>query len=209
MSEIFIVDDDPLVDTALAMALNSEGFNVVNFVEGESFLNVARLRAPDCVVIDTYLPGSSGLDVLKRLDAPHYPAPVLMTSRRHDIPTAVEAMRNGAQDFIEKPFDPAAVAIRIRGVIDAWRLEHHDEGLLTLGFPGQELLTAREREVLERIANGASNKEAGRALGISQRTVEVHRARIMDKLAAKNVADLIRIVLRAGPRAGQLKDTGS
>jgi len=209
MSEIFIVDDDPLVDTALAMALNSEGFNVVNFVEGESFLNVARLRAPDCVVIDTYLPGSSGLDVLKRLDAPHYPAPVLMTSRRHDIPTAVEAMRNGAQDFIEKPFDPAAVAIRIRGVIDAWRLEHHDEGLLTLGFPGQELLTAREREVLERIANGASNKEAGRALGISQRTVEVHRARIMDKLAAKNAADLMRIVLRAGPPAGKLKNTGS
>jgi two-component system, LuxR family, response regulator FixJ len=211
MSEIFIVDDDPLVDTALAMALNSEGFNVVNFVEGESFLNVARLRAPDCIVIDTYLPGSSGMDVLKRLDAPHYPAPVLMTSRRHDIPTAVEAMRSGAQDFIEKPFDPAAVAIRIRDIIDTWRQEHHKEGLLAHGFPGQDLLTAREREVLESIANGASNKEAGRALGISQRTVEVHRARIMDKLAAKNAADLMRIVLRAGPaaRAIQIKRTGT
>jgi two-component system, LuxR family, response regulator FixJ len=211
MSEIFIVDDDPLVDTALAMALNSEGFNVVNFVEGESFLNVARLRAPDCIVIDTYLPGSSGMDVLKRLDAPHYPAPVLMISRRHDIPTAVEAMRSGAQDFIEKPFDPAAVAIRIRDIIDTWRQEHHKEGLLAHGFPGQDLLTAREREVLESIANGASNKEAGRALGISQRTVEVHRARIMDKLAAKNAADLMRIVLRAGPaaRAIQIKRTGT
>jgi two-component system, LuxR family, response regulator FixJ len=211
MSEIFIVDDDPLVDTALAMALNSEGFNVVNFVEGESFLNVARLRPPDCIVIDTYLPGSSGMDVLKRLDAPHYPAPVLMTSRRHDIPTAVEAMRSGAQDFIEKPFDPAAVAIRIRDIIDTWRQEHHKEGLLAHGFPGQDLLTAREREVLESIANGASNKEAGRALGISQRTVEVHRARIMDKLAAKNAADLMRIVLRAGPaaRAIQIKRTGT
>jgi two-component system, LuxR family, response regulator FixJ len=211
MSEIFIVDDDPLVDTALAMALNSEGFNVVNFVEGESFLNVARLRAPDCIIIDTYLPGSSGMDVLKRLDAPHYPAPVLMTSRRHDIPTAVEAMRSGAQDFIEKPFDPAAVAIRIRDIIDTWRQEHHKEGLLAHGFPGQDLLTAREREVLESIANGASNKEAGRALGISQRTVEVHRARIMDKLAAKNAADLMRIVLRAGPaaRAIQIKRTGT
>jgi two-component system, LuxR family, response regulator FixJ len=211
MTEIFIVDDDPLVDTALAMALNSEGFNVVNFVEGESFLNVARLRAPDCVLIDTYLPGSSGLDILRRLDAQHYPAPVLMTSRRHDIPTAVEAMRGGAQDFIEKPFDPAAVAIRIRGVIDAWRQEHHEEGVLGRGFPGQDLLTAREREVLESIANGASNKEAGRALGISQRTVEVHRARIMDKLAAKNAADLMRIVLRAGPapRPTQIKRTGT
>ena len=76
-------------------------------------------------------------------------------------------------------------------------------------FPGHERLTAREREVLEQIARGASYKETGHDLGISPRTVEVHRARIMDKLAAKNVADLIRIVLRAGPRAGQLKDTGS
>jgi two-component system, LuxR family, response regulator FixJ len=211
MSEIFIVDDDPLIDAALAMALNDEGFNVVNFVEAESFLNIARLRAPDCVIIDTYLPGSSGLDVLQRLDAAHYPAPILMTSRRHDIPTAVDAMRSGAQDFIEKPFDPAAVAIRIRGVIDAWRQQRHDDGLLAHGFPGHELLTAREREVLEHIAGGASNKEAGRTLGISQRTVEVHRARIMDKLAAKNAADLMRIVLRAGPamRQIQMKRTGT
>jgi two-component system, LuxR family, response regulator FixJ len=211
MGEIFIVDDDPLIDTALAMALNDAGFNVVNFVEGESFLSVARLRAPDCVVIDTYLPGSSGLDVLKRLDAPHYAAPVVMTSRRHDIPTAVDAMRSGAQDFIEKPFDPGEAAVRIRGVIETWRRQRHGDGLLASGFPGQELLTARERDVLERIASGASNKEAGRALGISQRTVEVHRARIMDKLAAKNAADLMRIVLRAGPlaRSMQIRRTGT
>jgi two-component system, LuxR family, response regulator FixJ len=211
MSEIFIVDDDPLIDTALAVALNSEGFNVVNFAEGEAFLNVARLRAPDCVVIDTYLPGSSGLDVLKRLDAAHYPAPVLMTSRRHDIPTAVDAMRSGAQDFIEKPFDPDAVTVRIRGVIESWRQARREDDLLVGGFPGQELLTSRERDVLERIASGASNKEAGRALGISQRTVEVHRARIMDKLAARNAADLMRIVLRAGPvaRPIQIRRTGT
>jgi two-component system response regulator FixJ len=211
MGEIFIVDDDPLIDTALAKALNDESFNVVNFVEGESFLNVARLRAPDCVVIDTYLPGSSGLDVLKRLDAAHYPAPVLMTSRRHDIPTAVEAMRAGAQDFVEKPFDPGEVAIRIRGIVDTWRRQRQQDDLLTKGFPGQELLTARERDVLERIASGASNKEAGRTLGISQRTVEVHRARIMDKLAAKNAADLMRIVLRAGTLARpiQIRRTGT
>lgn len=211
MGEIFIVDDDPLIDTALAKALNDESFNVVNFVEGKSFLNVARLRAPDCVVIDTYLPGSSGLDVLKRLDAAHYPAPVLMTSRRHDIPTAVEAMRAGAQDFVEKPFDPGEVAIRIRGIVDTWRRQRQQDDLLTKGFPGQELLTARERDVLERIASGASNKEAGRTLGISQRTVEVHRARIMDKLAAKNAADLMRIVLRAGTLARpiQIRRTGT
>ena len=209
MNEIFIVDDDPLVDTALTMALNNEGFNVVNFVEGDSFLSVARSRTPDCVVIDTYLPGGSGLEVLKRLDAQRYPAPILVMSRRHDIPTAVDAMRSGAQDFIEKPFDPAAVAARIREAIDAWQQDHGEDGLLARVFPGHERLTAREREVLAQIASGASNKETGRDLGISPRTVEVHRARIMDKLAAKNAADLMRIVLRAGPTPSKLKSTGT
>jgi two-component system, LuxR family, response regulator FixJ len=209
MNEIFIVDDDPLVDTALTMALNNEGFDVVNFVEGESFLSVARSRTPDCVVIDTYLPGGSGLEVLKRLDAQRYPAPILVMSRRHDIPTAVDAMRSGAQDFIEKPFDPAAVAARIREAIDAWQQDHGEDGLLARVFPGHERLTAREREVLAQIASGASNKENGRDLGISPRTVEVHRARIMDKLAAKKAADLMRIVLRAGPTASKLKSTAA
>jgi two-component system, LuxR family, response regulator FixJ len=135
-------------------------------------------------------------------------------SSHHDIPTAVMAIPNGAQDFIEKPFDPTTLVIRIRATIQAWRQVHGNESPLNRSplaqvFPGHERLTAREREVLEQIARGASNKETGHDLGISPRTVEVHRARIMDKLAAKNVADLIRIVLRAGPRAGQLKDTGS
>ena len=147
MSEIFIVDDDPLVDTALTTALNGEGFSVVNFVEGETFLSAARTRTPGCVVIDTYLPGCPGIDVLKRLDAPHYPAPVLVMSRRHDIPTAVDAMRSGAQDFIEKPFDPAEVAARIRDVIDAWQQDHNEGSPLARIFPGHERLTAREREV--------------------------------------------------------------
>jgi two-component system, LuxR family, response regulator FixJ len=209
MSEIFIVDDDPLVDAALTMALNGAGFNVVTFVDGASFLGAARERTPDCILIDTYLPGCPGLEVLKRLDAPHYPAPVLVMSSRHDTPTAVTAMRNGAQDFIEKPFDPATLAIRISETIQAWRQAHSGGSLLAQVFPGHERLTAREREVLEQIARGASNKETGRDLGISSRTVEVHRARIMDKLVAKNAADLMRIVLRAGPALDKLKDTGS
>jgi two-component system, LuxR family, response regulator FixJ len=209
MSEIFILDDDPLADAAVTMALNRDGYDVVTFVDGESFLNAACDRTPDCILIDTCLPGCPGLEVLKRLDAPHYPAPVLVMSSRNDIPTAVMAMRNGAQDFIERPFDPATLAIRIRETIQAWRQAHSGDSLLAQVFPGHERLTAREREVLEQIARGASNKETGRDLGISQRTVEVHRARIMDKLAARNAADLMRIVLRAGPPVGKLKDTGS
>jgi len=198
MSEIFIVDDDPSVGAALAVVLSGEGYQVTSFVEGEAFLNAARARTPECVLLDVHLPGCSGLDVLRRLDAQHYPAPILIISGRGDIPTAVDAIRNGALDFIEKPFDPAALVTRVRDAIDAWQNVNREDGLLVHEFPGHERLTARERDVLERIARGASNKEAGRELGISPRTIEVHRARIMEKLAAKNAADLMRIVLRGG-----------
>ncbi len=159
------------------------------------------------MLIDVHLPGCSGLDVLRRLDAQHYPAPILIISGRGDIPTAIDAIRNGALDFIEKPFDPiekpfdpANVVTRVRDAIDAWANLNRNDGILARDFPGHKRLTVRERDVLERIARGASNKEEGPELGISPRTVEVHRARIMEKLTAKNAADLMRIVLRGGRR---------
>jgi two-component system, LuxR family, response regulator FixJ len=198
MSEIFIVDDDPSVRTALSVVLSGEGYQVTSFVEGEAFLSVARSRTPGCVLIDIHLPGCSGLDVLRKLVAQHYPAPILVISGRGDIPTAVDAIRNGALDFIEKPFEPTAVISRVRDAIDCWQRVNRENGRLGRDFPGHERLTPRELDVLERIAQGASNKEAGRELGISPRTVEVHRARIMEKLTAKNAADLMRIVLRGG-----------
>jgi two-component system, LuxR family, response regulator FixJ len=198
MSEVFIVDDDSLVREALAVVLSGEGFVVTGFPEGQSFLTAARSRTPGCVLIDVHLPGFSGLELLKALDAPRYPAPIFVISGRGDIPTAVDAIRHGALDFIEKPFDPVTVASRVRDAIDAWQNLNRDDSILTRDFPGHERLTARERDVLERIARGASSKEAGRELGISPRTVEVHRARIMEKLSAKNAADLIRIVLGRG-----------
>lgn len=202
MSEIFIVDDDPSVRAALAILLSAEGFVTTGFPDGESFLAAARSRTPSCALIDVHLPGCSGLECLKRLDAPRYPAPILIISGRGDIPTAVEAIRNGALDFIEKPFDPAAVVARVRESMRAWQNFGQEDGFLR-EFPGHERLTARERDVLGKIADGASNKEAGRELGISPRTIEVHRARIMEKLGAKNAADLMRIVLgkRRGRRA--------
>jgi len=197
-NEIFIVDDDASVRAALSVVLSSEGYQVASFVEGETFLAAARSRTPGCVLLDVHLPGSSGLEVLKQLDAQSYPAPVLVISGRGDIPTAVEAIRNGALDFIEKPFDPTTVVARVRSAIDGWHNGNGKNSILARDFPGHDRLTAREGDVLERIAQGESNKEAGRELGISPRTIEVHRARIMEKLAAKNAADLMRIVLRGG-----------
>lgn len=198
MSEILIVDDDVSVCSALSLMFNSEGFEVTSFPEGESFLAAARSRKPGCVLIDIHLPDRSGLELLKALDAQHYPAPIFVISGRGDIPMAVDAIRNGALDFIEKPFDPMSVVTRVRKAIDAWRKNASEDNLLARNFPGRDRLTPRERDVLERIARGASNKEAGRELGISPRTVEVHRARVMEKLGAKNATDLMRIVLGKG-----------
>jgi two-component system, LuxR family, response regulator FixJ len=198
MSEIFIVDDDPSVRAALSVVLSGEGFEVTGFPEGEAFLVAARSRTPGCVLIDVHLPGCSGVELLKALDAQRYPAPIFVISGQGDIPTAVDAIRLGALDFIEKPFDPAAVGARVREAIIAWRKVGQEVSILAHNFPGHDRLTARERQVLERIARGASSKEAGRQLAISPRTVEVHRARIMEKLGAKNAADLMRVVLGKG-----------
>lgn len=202
MSEIFVVDDDPSVLAVLSIILRGAGFEVTSFVEGDTFLAAARSRAPECILLDVYLPNCSGLELLRRLDAQRYPAPILIISGSGDIPTAVDAIRNGALDFIEKPFDGVALVTRVREAISAWQDRNRKDVPLAHSFPGHDRLTAREREVLKQIAQGASNKEASRELGISPRTIEVHRARIMEKLAAKNVADLMRIVLSGGSGHG-------
>ena len=197
--EIFIVDDDAAVRDALSVVFTLEGYRVTSFGEGASFLGAAHSTTPACILLDVHMPGLSGLDVLKKLNAQHYPAPVFIISGQADIPMAVDAIRHGALDFIEKPFDANTVVTRVREAIEGWRRrqENGSEAYLQ-HFPGHELLTPREREVLGQIAGGASNKEAGRTLGISPRTIEVHRARIMEKLGAKNAADLVRIVLSDG-----------
>jgi FixJ family two-component response regulator len=202
--EVFIVDDDPLVLNALSIVLSRAGYQVTGFAEGVSFLEAARSRTPRCVILDVHMPGQSGLDLLKELNAQHYPAPIFIISGAGDIPMAVEAIKNGAFDFFEKPFDATTVVTRVREATEAWsRRTQQANGAESLPstFPGHDQLTSRERDVLSRIAGGSSNKMAGRELGISPRTIEVHRARIMEKLGAKNAADLVRIVLSEGRQA--------
>jgi len=202
--EVFVVDDDPLVLNALTIMLSRAGYQVTGFAEGASFLAAAKSRTPTCIVLDVHMPGQSGLDILKELNAQQYPAPIFMISGIGDIPMAVDAIKNGAFDFIEKPFDATTVVTRVGEAVEAWtrRAGQVNGGdALPKVFPGEDLLTSRERDVLGQIASGQSNKEAGRELGISPRTIEVHRARIMEKLGAKNAADLVRIVLSEGRRA--------
>src|SRR5262245_22650678 len=199
--EIFVVDDDPTIRDVLTTVFVRDGFEVTNFADGASLLASARGRTPVCIILDVHIPGRSGLDILKELNAQDYPAPIFIMSGQGDIPMAVNAIRNGALDFIEKPFRGSEIVARVREAIEAQSRRQSEPSTTkssSFHFPGREPLTRREQDVLSQIVAGASSKEAGRHLGISPRTIEVHRARIMEKLGAKNAADLVRIVYNEG-----------
>ena len=198
--EIFVVDDDPAVRETLSVVLSAGGYKVICFADGAALLAVARTRTPSCILLDVHIPGTSGLDILKELHGEDYPAPIFMISGQGDIAMAVTAIKNGALDFIEKPFRGSEIVGRLDEAIAAYARRQAQSASSKVGslhFPGREPLTRREREVLEQFTSGASNKEAGRHLGISPRTIEDHRANIMKKLGARNAADLIRIVMTA------------
>ena len=198
--EIFVVDDDPAVRDTLSIVLSTGGYEVICFADGAALLSVARNRTPACILLDVHIPGKSGLDVLKELRGEDYPAPIFIISGQGDIAMAVSAIKNGALDFIEKPFRGSEIVARLDEAIGAYarrQAENSASNIASLHFPGRERLTRREREVLQQFVSGASNKEAGRQLGISPRTIEDHRANIMKKLGARNATDLIRIVMTA------------
>jgi FixJ family two-component response regulator len=210
--EIFIVDDDAIVCESLSIVFSQAGYRVKAFSEGTSCVAAARVRMPTCILVDLCMPGPSALDILKQLDAANYPAPIFIVSGYGDIPIAVEAIRNGACDFIEKRTDPSLIVKRVVEAIDAW--EHRQRRYETSEirwrpFPGRDRLTRREIEVLEQIAAGATNKAAARILGISKRTLECHRLHIMKKLGAKNAVELVRTVLGSDGGAWQHAGAGT
>src|ERR1700690_776979 len=186
--EIFVVDDDPAVREPLSIVLSAGGYEVICFADGAALLAVARNRTPACVLLDVHIPGQSGLDILKELRGEDYPAPIFIISGQGDIAMAARAIKNGALDFIEKPFRGNGLGGRLNEAIEAYERTQADRSAANVGslhFPGREPLTRREREVLEQFTAGASNKEAGRTLGISPRTIENHRPNIIKKPGPK------------------------
>ena len=201
-AEIFVLEDERGVREMLSMVLTKAGYEVVCFADSRAFLATARTRIPACIVLDVFVPGKSGLELLKELQADGYPVPVIMISGRGDVAMAVAAMKLGALDFIEKPFQSCELLARIAGAIEFAERQRQKipSPLGTLYFPGAEPLSKREREVLEQFLSGASTKEVAWTLGISPRTVEDHRSHIMRKLRARSYADLVRIVISSSQR---------
>jgi two-component system response regulator FixJ len=193
---VHIVDADPSTCEALSVLFRLEGFQTSFSTELGSFYAALDRRRPDVVVLNMRVGAEDGLNALRRVKGMRNGTPVFMLGNEPDVEHAVQAMKFGASDVVTKPIDTEHL---IRAVWDMLRQDVHlgalDGGRRPIEVRGFSQLTPREREVLQLITNGQSNKEAGRELGISPRTIEVHRARVMEKLGAKNTADLMRIVL--------------
>ena len=195
---VYVIDDDEAVRDSLRFLFHTAGLAARTYESATSFLNhLPRVKA-GCIVTDVRMPGLSGFDLLRRLKELHSAVPVIVITGHGDVPLAVEAMKSGAADFLEKPFDDEAllaavnVALRDQGASakrDADRVGVMDR-LATL--------TARERQVLEGLVAGHPNKTIAFDLGISPRTVEVYRANLMTKMEAASLSDLVRMAIIAG-----------
>lgn len=193
---IHILDADAGTCEALSLLFRLEGFQTSFSMDAASFVAAIERRRPDVAVVNIRVGKESGLEILRRVRTVRNGTPVFIVEDEPAVDLAVMAMKAGATDVLTKPIDTTRL---LRAVRDAVREEVHvgaiDGGRRGVEVRGFAQLTPREREVLQLITNGQSNKEAGRKLGISPRTIEVHRARVMEKLGARNTADLMRIVL--------------
>ncbi len=194
---VCIVDDDAGVRDSLAMLLELKGFRTRVFASGEAFLAACAPDWNGCVVLDLRMPGKSGLEVQAAMAERALALPVIIVTAHGDIAAARASLKAGAVDFIEKPVDDALLVAAIRAAFerDAGRRAHAAARARIERQLAE--LTVREREVLERVVDGRHNREIASELGISVRTVEVYKARMMAKLQARRVPDLIRLILGA------------
>lgn len=199
---VFIVDDDPAVREGLKALLAAKRYSVETFGSAEAFLAALPPGASGCVLADVRMPGMSGLELQREVKRRALPLPIVIITGHGDVPLAVAALKAGAIDFLEKPFDADAILASIEEALRRGEVSRPE-----LGFDRQELaarvaqLTAREREVMDLVVAGHPNKVVAHRLGIALRTVEIHRARVMEKTGARNLSELIRMAILLDPGA--------
>lgn len=195
---VYVIDDDAAVRDSIALMLGLAGYRTSVFADGEAFLAAWKEDWIGCVVADVRLPGMSGVELQDALRRRGAALPFVVITAHGDVPTARAAFKSQALDFLEKPFDEAQLrkAIDTAFALEERRIQRRDNR--RADAEKLERLTSREREVLEHAARGLHAKEIAAALGISPRTVEVHKTRIMEKLEVRNLAELVRFAVRAG-----------
>jgi two-component system response regulator FixJ len=200
---VMVVDDDAGVRNAMRILLKSVGLEATLYPSAQEFLAAYQPSQPGCLVLDIRMPGMSGLELQQQLNLRGAVIPVIFMTGHGDIPMAVEAMQHGAFDFLQKPFRDQDLLDRIqRAIVKDGELRQ------SLGEHARikahlESLTPREREVLDLMTQGKQNKSIAQDLGVSPRTVEIHRARVMEKMDAQSVAELVRMMLDLGHAAAK------
>ena len=192
---VFVVDDDQAMRNSLKWLIESVGVLVENFASADDFLARYQPSRTGCMVLDVRMPGMSGLELLEQLEQRGINVPVIVITGHGDVPMAVRAMKGGAIDFIEKPFNDEVLLDAIRRAL-AFSEEQCSQQVENLQIAQRlQHLTPREHEVMEMVTDGKSNKEIANALGVSAKTIEAHRARVMEKMQAGSLAELVRMVL--------------
>lgn len=194
---VFVVDDDDAVRDSLGLLMKSAGMQAEAYESAESFLAAFDPARFGCLVLDIRMPGMSGIELQRELNQRGSALPIIFITAHGDIPMAVDAVREGALDFVQKPFDDTELVAKVqRALTDS--MERYEEEMERVEIRHREAsLTSREREVMEQVVEGKANKVIASDLGVSQRTVEIHRARVMEKMQAGSLAQLVRMVLVA------------
>jgi len=195
---VHVIDDDEAIRESLAFLLESADIEVKTYESANLFLENLSNGMHGCVVTDIRMPGVSGLDLLRQLRTMGIPLPVIVITGHADVPLAVEAMKSGAVDFIEKPFDDEAFLSTIRSALRQHEKDARREAERSEIHTRLAALSGRERQVLEGLVAGYPNKTIAFDLGISARTVEIYRANVMTKMQATSLSDLVRMALVAG-----------
>jgi two-component system, LuxR family, response regulator FixJ len=195
---VYVVDDDEPVRASLALQLSTAGFPVESFVLAHDFLDAAPTLGPGCVISDVRMPGMDGLELIRHLGERGLRFPVVIMTGHADVAIAVRAMKAGAVDFVVKPFSEETILAALALAQERLEQTRIETGTADAAHARLVLLSERERQVLEGLVAGLPNKTVAYDLGISPRTVEVHRAHIMDKMQCRSLSQLVRLALAAG-----------
>jgi len=193
--KVFIVDDDDAVRNSLRLLFKTVNIEAVTFESGDAFLHDYDADWQGCIVLDIRMPGTSGLEVQKILAERGNTLPIIFITGHGDVPMAVEAMQVGAFDFVQKPFRDQELVDRVSQALSLNQEEHENAAHARQVLDCYNDLTPREKEVMHCVVKGQANKVIAMDLDVSQRTVEIHRARVMEKMRARSLADLVRMAM--------------
>ena len=198
---VFVVDDDISVRESLELLIRCAGWTAETFASAQEFLSRPRVPAPSCLVLDVSLPGLNGLELQQRVAAERNDMPIIFITGHGDVPMSVQAMKAGAVEFLTKPFGDNVLLTAIRNAIDRSRTALSREAEIRALRDSYALLSRREREVMALVVSGRLNKQVGGELGISEITVKAHRGKVMRKMKAGSLADLVKMAaqLRVAP----------